>query len=90
MTEKKVPYLLLTAKKKEEQKELPKGSLLEAGLHSSMQKNQELRQEMERLEKNMQDAVHLIGILDAKIAMLSTLINPGYGRNDHSKITYKN
>lgn len=61
--------------------------LLAAGLYSAMQNNQELRDEVLRLEKNLTDAVELIGILNAKIAILSTLQKHGTSQNPNVSTT---
>jgi hypothetical protein len=55
--------------------------LLACGVYSAMQKNQDLRDEVMKLQKNLDDAVHLIGVLNSKIAILSTLNKHGTGQN---------
>ncbi len=55
--------------------------LLACGVYSAMQKNQDLRDEVLKLQRNLDDAVHLIGVLNSKIAILSTLNKHGTGQN---------
>jgi hypothetical protein len=64
--------------------------LLAAGIYAAMQKNEGLREEVLRLQKNLDDAVHLIETLNAKIAILSTLNKHGTGQNPSPTPTPKN
>ena len=79
MTEKK-PWLLQTAEERAGV-ESPHKGLLDDGLYSAMCKNKELRDEVKRLETNMEEAVRLISTLNAKIAILSTLQKHGTSHN---------
>ena len=88
-TERQKPWLLQTP----EERELSAASgrpngLLAAGLYSAMQNNQELRNEVLKLEKNLTDAVELIGILNAKIALLATLQKHGTSQNPTATTDY--
>ncbi len=62
----------------------PPPGLLACGVYAAMQKNADLREEVMRLQKNLDDAVDLIGTLNAKIAILGTLLKHGTGQNPSS------
>ena len=62
--------------------------LLACGIYAAMQKNQELRDEVLRLQKNMDDAVKLLEVLNAKIAILSTLNKHGTGKNPQASTDF--
>ncbi len=80
MTDKK-PWLLQTAEERAGVESAPPRGLLDDALYSAMFKNKELRDEIKRLETNMEEAVRLIGVLNAKIALLNTLNKNAYGKN---------
>jgi hypothetical protein len=80
MTDKK-PWLLQTADERAGVDSPPPRGLIDDGLYSAMMKNQELRDEIKRLENNMEEAVRLIRLLDGKIALLNSLNKNAYGKN---------
>ncbi len=90
MTEGKKPYLLLSQAEKDQlgQQDGDHPGLLACGVYSAMQKNEELREEVMKLQHNLDESVKMLGILNAKIALLSTMIKPGNGKNQHSRTTY--
>lgn len=88
MTERKA-WLLQTPEEREVATGTAQPGLLAAGLYSAMQHNEELREEVLKLQKNLDDAVELIGILNAKIALLSTLNKHGTGQNNYSTTSYE-
>ncbi len=84
----KKPWLLQTPNERQAAADPDQPGLLATGLYSAMQHNAELRDEVKRLEKNLNSAVELIGILNAKIALLSTLQKHGTGQNPTTNANY--
>jgi hypothetical protein len=86
ITVSKKPWLLLSQAEKENvtTPEVPEDrSLLAASLYAAMQNNSELRTEVERLQKNLQDAEKLMETLGTKIAILTTLTKHGTAQNPY-------
>ncbi len=79
----KKPWLLQSQAEREQlTQEAPEDrSLLAASLYAAMQNNTELREEVNRLRANIEDAQYLLETLNAKIAILSTLNKHGTGQN---------
>ncbi len=79
----KKPWLLQTQAERENvNKEAPEDrSLLAASLYAAMQNNEELRLEVNRLRQNIEDAQYLMEVMNAKIAILSTLNKHGTSPN---------
>lgn len=60
----------------------PQGlGLLAASLYAAMQNNEELRNEVYKLKANLEEAVEVMALLNAKIALLQTLQKHGTGKN---------
>ncbi len=79
----KKPWLLLSQLEKENlnQPEASEDrSLLAASLYAAMQNNEELRNEINLLRKNLEDAQFLFEQLNSKIAILSVLNKHGTGQ----------
>jgi regulator of replication initiation timing len=77
----KKPWLLQSQAEKNQQEVPEDRSLLAASLYASMQNNEELRLEVDRLRKNIEDAQYLMEQLNSKIAILSTLNKHGTSKN---------
>lgn len=83
----KTPYLLLTPDQKASLGS-PHPGLLEDGLHAAMEKNADLRERVETLQKNIQEHLDLIAKLNYKLSLLQTLNKHGCGQNIHSSTKY--
>jgi hypothetical protein len=80
----KKPWLLKSQAEKNNEQAADHPGLLACAVYSAMQKNQELRDGVLKLQKNLDDAVELLTKMDQKIAILNVLNKPSNGKNPNA------